>query len=373
VKPSGDVRAAIPSIDAIRRPVLDALMPALAGIHGALLIAAPTVPLVAIGLWWNANTIAHNCIHRPFFRARNANRCFSAYTSLLLGIPQTLWRERHLAHHAGRPPRFRCSTDLALEAALIAALWLALTIWTPAFFFTTYVPGYVIGLALCAIQGHYEHARGTTSHYGWLYNALCFNDGYHVEHHTRPGIHWSDLPIYANGDARTSRWPPLLRIFDSFGLEALERAVIRSTWLQAAVLRVHRTAFAHLLRSVPVPSRICVVGGGLFPRTVLILQQLIPAARITVMDADAEHLAVAERFPGVNPNVTYRHARFTGSDDLRDFDLVVFPLSFQGDRLALYGDPAAPSVIVHDWLWRRRGTSRIVSIFLLKRVNLVRR
>jgi len=30
-------------------------------------------------------------------------------------------------------------------------------------------------------------------------------------------------------------------------------------------------------------------------------------------------------------------------------------------------------VIVHDWLWRRRGMSRIVSVGLLKRVNAVRR
>jgi hypothetical protein len=27
--------------------------------------------------------------------------------------------------------------------------------------------------------------------------------------------------------------------------------------------------------------------------------------------------------------------------------------------------------LVHDWLWHRRGTSAIVSIFLLKRLNLV--
>jgi hypothetical protein len=26
---------------------------------------------------------------------------------------------------------------------------------------------------------------------------------------------------------------------------------------------------------------------------------------------------------------------------------------------------------VHDWLWRKRGVSRVVSFLLLKRVNLV--
>jgi hypothetical protein len=57
------------------------------------------------------------------------------------------------------------------------------------------MPGYLAGLGLCLLQGHFEHAGGTTSHYGWLYNRLFFNDGYHVEHHRRPGIHWTQLPF----------------------------------------------------------------------------------------------------------------------------------------------------------------------------------
>ena len=56
------------------------------------------------------------------------------------------------------------------------------------FFLTTYLPGYAGGLALCALHGHYEHAGGTTSHYGTLYNVLLFNDGFHVEHHAHPGV-----------------------------------------------------------------------------------------------------------------------------------------------------------------------------------------
>jgi hypothetical protein len=51
----------------------------------------------------------------------------------------------------------------------------------------------------------------------------------------------------------------------------------------------------------------------------------------------------------------------------------VFPLSFDGARELLYARPPARAVIVHDWIWRRRGTSRIVSPILLKRVNLVQR
>ena len=79
----------------------DALMMALAAAQGVLLLTMPMAPAIALGVWWNSNTISHNFIHRPFFRRRSANALFAAYESVLLGIPQTLWRDRHLAHHAG--------------------------------------------------------------------------------------------------------------------------------------------------------------------------------------------------------------------------------------------------------------------------------
>src|SRR5260370_39745558 len=81
----------------------DQLLIALAALHPVILLAWPTVVAIALGLWWNANTISHNFIHRPFFRSRRANFAFSCYLSALLGFPQTLWRDRHLAHHAGVP------------------------------------------------------------------------------------------------------------------------------------------------------------------------------------------------------------------------------------------------------------------------------
>jgi hypothetical protein len=42
------------------------------------------------------------------------------------------------------------------------------------------------------------------------------------------------------------------------------------------------------------------------------------------------------------------------------------------DRNAIYARPPAPIVIIHDWVWRRRGVSRVVSLALMKRVNLIR-
>src|SRR5260370_24305102 len=77
----------------------DALLVALALAHGGVLLACPSVSIIAIGIWWNANTISHNFIHRPFFPSSALNKAFSCYLSLLLGFPQSLWRARHLMHH----------------------------------------------------------------------------------------------------------------------------------------------------------------------------------------------------------------------------------------------------------------------------------
>ena len=56
-----------------------------------------------------------------------------------------------------------------------------------------------------------------------------------------------------------------------------------------------------------------------------------------------------------------------------DFDLLIIPLAFVGDRRVIYQQPPAPAVLVHDWIWRPRGTSVVVSWLLLKRLNLVSR
>src|SRR6266700_2775840 len=101
----------------------DAILVALAGRHAGALAAWPVSPMIAVGVWWNSNTIAHNFIHRPFFRSAGMNRVFSAALSVLLGIPQSLWRDRHLAHHAGVAWRLRPGRQLAVEGLLVMILW----------------------------------------------------------------------------------------------------------------------------------------------------------------------------------------------------------------------------------------------------------
>ncbi len=359
--------AALPDVR-IRYAAWDALFVMCSIAHAGALVLFASVPVVAIGLWWNANTIAHNFIHRPFFRSRWTNRLFSLHLSLLLGIPQSFWRERHLLHHGGRTRRVRITPTILFETSCVLALWTTMSWLAPRFVLTVYAPGYVLGLVLCGLQGHYEHARGTTSHYGWLYNALFFNDGYHVEHHRRPALHWTELPLEPGAPAHSSRWPAVLRWMDGLTLEGLERAVLRSRLLQRIVLTCHERAFRRLLPQIGDIRRITIVGGGLFPRTALILRTLVPSAAITVIDASAPNLGVARQI--LDDRVETVHAAFHASDR-SDADLLVIPLDFRGDRERLYRRPPARAVIIHDWIWARSPAGVRVSWLLLKRLNLI--
>jgi len=355
----------------------DAGLVALAALHATILAVWPVAPFIAVGVWWNSNTIAHNFIHRPFFRSARMNRVFSGALSVLLGIPQTLWRDRHLAHHAGIEWRLHISRRIVAETALVVCLWGALASLQPRFFLLVYLPGYLAGLGLCAMQGYWEHAVGRpTSHYGRIYNFLCFNDGYHAEHHAAPAIHWTRLPHVREVGVATSPWPPLMRCLgtmrwlDVQPLEALERVVLLSPRLQRFVLRTHRRAFQALLPQLQSIRSVTIVGGGLFPRTALILRELLPAAHLTIVDSDPRNLETARRF--LDGNIEYHNQRYVPGES-RDCDLTVIPLCLHGDRAPIYCCPSSPAVLVHDWIWHRRGAGAVVSAALLKRLNLVRR
>ena len=359
----------------------ETLLTALALAHGALLLVWPSMWIIAMALWWNANTISHNFIHRPFFKTRAMNAAFSCYLSLLLGFPQSLWRARHLAHHFARHPDHHLEHDGArgwrglrfepLDFVAALAPWGALLVFAPRFVLTVYLPGYLCGLGLCALQGRYEHIRGTVSHYGRLYNILFFNDGYHVEHHAHPGMNWRDLRREWEREENSSRYPAVIRWLEHVNLCALERLVLRLTVLQRFVIDRHERAFRALIAKLPpdhAMSQVGIVGGGLFPRTAIILRRLPAQWRLTLIDLSAENLDIARRF--VTGDVEYVNKRFDPAEPC-DFDLLVIPLSLVGARRVIYQQPPAPVVLAHDWIWRPRGTSVVVSWLLLKRLNLV--
>ena len=363
----------------------DAVLIALSLVYALLLVAAPSAVLIAVGLWWTANTVAHNFIHTPFFRSRVLNRGYALFLSVLMGVPQSLWRARHLRHHrqqqiddhperaerasAAAPPLW--TRAVVLEASLVLASWIVLAAIDLRFLLLVYAPGYLAGLALCSLQGHFEHAGGaTTSHYGWLYNWCFFNDGYHAEHHRRPGEHWTRLPAAPRGDGRASRWPPVLRWIDALTLESLERLVLRSPRLQHFVVAAHERAFARLLPRLRPVRRVTVVGGGLFPRTALVLHRLLPEAVVTIVDANRDHLDIAAAFL---PDRVERQHRLFDPAVPEPADLIVIPLAFIGDRERVYRHPPAAAAVVHDWMWKRRGGGAVVSWLLLKRLNLVTR
>jgi fatty acid desaturase len=61
----------------------DAVLILLSLVYAGLLVAVPSAALIALGLWWVANTVAHNFIHTPFFRSRSLNRAYSIYLSAI--------------------------------------------------------------------------------------------------------------------------------------------------------------------------------------------------------------------------------------------------------------------------------------------------
>src|SRR5262249_25434658 len=154
----------------------------------------------------------------------------------------------------------------------------------------------------------------------------------------RPGEHWTRLPARRLPDAAESPLPPLLRWLSPVAaavLGLLERLIVVDSPLRRFVLDRHERAFRTMLCALRLRPlrRIGVIGGGLFPRTVLVLRRLLPEAAIVVVDSSARNIALARRVLATTPHggagVSFVHARFA-AEGLSDVDLLVTPLAFVG-------------------------------------------
>src|SRR5580765_4556675 len=81
----------------------------------------------------------------PSRTTSSTGRAFAAYLSVLLGFPHALWRDRHLAHHAGVAARTHLSRDLVMQASLVLAFWSVMLAAAPLFFLAVYLPGWATG------------------------------------------------------------------------------------------------------------------------------------------------------------------------------------------------------------------------------------
>ena len=357
------------------------LLPGL-GLAGSLSAAAT----FGISLCWCSNTVAHNHLHNPLFRSRRHNRWFSVFLSVLCGIPQSVWRARHLWHHAGEPVRQgrRLPAGATLEIVSIAALWAALLLAAKEVFWGSYLPGLVLGLGLCRLQGDMEHAHdgpapGGVSYYGTWYNRFWFNDGHHAEHHRWPAEHWTRLPSRRGAvRAKASDYPPHWRWAEACraaALCALERLPLRVPCVGRFMVERHARALRILtLGSSLEPDRIAIVGGGLFPRSLIVLRRVFPDASFSVIDKSARNVALARAYLAEHGLPTDGVEFVVDSFDPlhpAGYDLVVTPLAYVGCASGLKRLSRRTALLSHDWIWRRDGdASAVVSWLLLKRMNL---
>jgi hypothetical protein len=393
---------------AFRASRLDALVFGASIVHAGLLVGALAFaangapsPLVrvalvlalALAMNWSSNTTSHIHLHGPLFRGDAANAGFSVFLSVMLGVPQSWWKLFHLEHHgllasrASAPGR-ALRTQGALELLALLAFVVPFAVAAPLAFATVYAPAMALGFALCANQGRQEHrlsAEGVDIH-APLYNRLWFNDGFHAAHHRAPEAHWTTLPARAVEGDLVSPLPPLVRWLDEVpalanraaaaAIDALERATLGLPFVRRYLLATHERAWAPLLTDSDAIRTVTIVGGGLFPRTALVLARLLPKARLTLIDAVPAHLDRARAFlepvTRHEPDAIRFVAGVFDPATSPPADLLVVPLAYRGDRRRFYAAPPAPRVAVHDWLWRRRGaTGRRVSLLLMKRLNLV--
>jgi fatty acid desaturase len=131
----------------------------------------------------------------------------SMYRFGIAGRHESIWRYMLLAplrdlmeapDYSGRRPRMR--RRIFIEMAFLGAFWVGILIYDWRFLILYLFIVYTAQV-MSSAQNYFEHygaIPGSTltdsvSCYGWFYNLVWFNNGYHQEHHYRPGVHWTKL------------------------------------------------------------------------------------------------------------------------------------------------------------------------------------
>ena len=209
---------------------------------------------------------------------------------------------------------------------------------------------------------------------------------------------------------------PLFKHLCCRSLNILEYVTMNIPIIREWVLASHHSAFDRLLQGLNF-NRILVVGGGIYPRTALVMKTLYPDAQITIQDKSRESLKIAEAYlqkTNCELNISYLHEEYillppattysttyateysTVYDTLpawafgtnvttitttaiaasssRPYDLVIYPLAFQSNTTttASTTTPIMYTRVRHCWMWENTGTSKstIVSYLLLKKLVL---
>lgn len=159
-------------------------------------------------------------------------------------------------------------------------------------------------------------------------------------------------------------------------LDSLEYITMNISYLRNWVLKVHETAFSNIfaLDLIEPPIRFIIVGGGIFPRTAIIIRNMFPDAQIVIQDMNHKSLECAENYMkdlGITDNIIYFKSRYTGVNyDVASESVygtvVILPLAFRGGEIC----QTTFKTVKHCWLWENHPCEKdsIVSYFLLKKI-----
>jgi len=219
--------------------------------HLSWVALIPLGLLYSYAIAWNIESVSHNFTHNPYFKTKILNRAFALIESLAIGFSQQFYRTVHIRHHIGNSDlpdengntrdwfsiyrygkngkaesvwkyamfgMFRGDSKIAFKemgkggreadvrwskfehAAYMGWFLLAAILnWK---FIIYFLPFYYLGHVVSMMVGYYEHYQGNpnspiawgVSTYGFWYNLLWMNNGYHAEHHYRPKLHWTQMP-----------------------------------------------------------------------------------------------------------------------------------------------------------------------------------